>query len=281
MGALLTALLLFIGCSLLLTTGVRAGAGPYDPAAGWRRLALGKAARAQPSTGIRRMVSRILPVTSRRKTPDPWLMPLLVHQLAALLEAGRSSQIIWAEAARSHLQRQNRESAPASAARINDDGPDQLLTVLYAADRAAALGHSVAEVLRHHGAVVPSGRARARTRQRTTCRIWTDLAACWDVAELSGAPLSKLLGRYAVQLEAELDAEAARQSALAGPRATVKLLGWLPFLGLGLGLLMGVDPLAMLVGTPVGLAAFGVGIALMAAGRVWSNKMVAAAERPS
>lgn len=281
MGALLTALLLFIGCSLLLTAGIRAGAGPYDPPAGWHRLALGQAARARPSAGIRRTVSRILGGPKHRNAPDPWLMPLLVHQLAALLEAGRSSQIIWAEAARSHLQRENRESAAASVPRTNDDGPDQLLTVLYAADRAAALGHSVAEVLRHHGAAVPSGRAGVRMRQRTTCRIWADLAACWDVAELSGAPLSKLLGRYAVQLEAELDAEAARQSALAGPRATVKLLGWLPFFGLGLGLLMGVDPLAMLVGTPAGLAALGVGIALMTAGRIWSNKMVSAAERPS
>ncbi|GAB3522776.1 type II secretion system F family protein [Arthrobacter monumenti] len=281
MVALLTSLILFIGSSLLLRPGVRGGAGLYDLPAGRRRLAAGHAARARPATRIRQMVGHILPGTSRRDAPDPWLMPLLVHQLAALLEAGRSSQIIWAEAARSHVQRENRESAPAASARRNDEGPDQLLAVLYAADRAAALGHSVAEVLRHHGAARPSGRAGARMRQRTTCRIWTDLAACWDVAELSGAPLSKLLGRYAVQLEAELDAEAARQSALAGPRATVKLLGWLPFFGLGLGLLMGVDPLAMLVGTPIGLAALGVGTALMAAGRMWSNKMVAAAERPS
>ena len=89
-----------------------------------------------------------------------------------------------------------------------------------------------------------------------------------------------MLTRFAAQLEAEDDAEAARQTALAGPRATVRLLTWLPFLGLGLGLLLGVDPVEVLLGTPWGVAALAAGLALTAAGRIWSARLVRAAEGP-
>ena len=86
--------------------------------------------------------------------------------------------------------------------------------------------------------------------------------------------------RQAAQLEAEDDAEAARQTALAGPRATVRLLTWLPFLGLGLGLLLGVDPVEILMGNPWGVAALVAGLALTAAGRFWSVRLVRAAAEP-
>jgi tight adherence protein B len=103
------------------------------------------------------------------------------------------------------------------------------------------------------------------------------LAACFDIAAASGCPLADVLTRFAAQLEAEDDAEAARQTALAGPKATVALLTWLPLLGLGLGVCLGVDPLAMLLGTPFGMAALVAGIGLTIAGRVWSARLVRAA----
>ena len=109
-------------------------------------------------------------------------------------------------------------------------------------------------------------------------RVWLQLAACFDVAEASGCPLADVLTRFAAQLEAEDDAEAARQTALAGPRATVRLLTWLPFLGLGLGVLLGADPVAVLLGTPLGVAALAAGLALTAAGRIWSSRLVRTAE---
>lgn len=280
MGEVLITLLLVTGTWLLLSAG-RRGPTVRDPAgSGWQRVPAWARNRA-PGTALLRTLAGVLTRRGAPAAPDPWLMPLLVHQLAALLEAGRSPQVIWAEAARSHAQRTGPGAAEPPSAAVAGSDPDQLVTVLAAADRAAALGHSVAGVLRRYGSADPSGSARNKARQQTTCRIWTDLAACWDVAEMSGAPLSKLLSRYAIQLEAELDAEAARQSALAGPRATVKLLGWLPFFGLGLGLLMGVDPVAILLGTPVGLAALVIGGILIAAGRMWSNKLVTAAGRSS
>jgi tight adherence protein B len=110
--------------------------------------------------------------------------------------------------------------------------------------------------------------------------VWGQLAACFDIAEASGCPLADVLTRFAAQLEAEDDADAARQTALAGPRATVRLLGWLPLLGLGLGMLLGVDPVRILLGTPYGMAALATGVVLAAAGRIWSARLIRAAAGP-
>ena len=40
----------------------------------------------------------------------------------------------------------------------------------------------------------------------------------------------------------------------------MSLLTWLPVMGLGLGMALGVDPLAMLFGTPLGMAALAAGV---------------------
>lgn len=226
---------------------------------------------------VRRRPAAVQPTLrrKRRRKPDPWLLPMVVYQLAALLEAGRSPQVIWDEVCRAH-------SPPPRGRGGSDLGEAtelEVVQVLRAADRAAALGHSVAPVLRRYSRVPIPGLRGPRDAGQRHRRVWLELANCWDVAEISGAPLAKLLNRYAGSLETELDAEAARLSALAGPRATVTLLSWLPLFGLGLGMLMGVEPLAVLLGTPIGLGALVLGLALMILGRQWSRAMVAAAGR--
>ena len=132
------------------------------------------------------------------------------------------------------------------------------------------------------GTVVAVARRAVSVRAGRDLRVWGELAACFDTAEASGCPLADVLARFAAHLETEDDAEAARKSALAGPRATVRLLTWLPLSGLGLGLLLGVDPVATLLGNPWGLAALAAGVVLTAAGRLWSSRLVrAAAGTPS
>ena len=98
----------------------------------------------------------------------------------------------------------------------------------------------------------PSAAGARKLRSGRDRRVWGELAACFDTAEASGCPLADVLARFAAHLEAEDDAEAARQTALAGPRATVRLLTWLPLSGLGLGLLLGVDPVGDAAGNAVG-----------------------------
>lgn len=145
------------------------------------------------------------------------------------------------------------------------------LLVVAAAKGASSLGNSSAEAIRDIAARIYPRRGSSERR------VWMELAACLEVAETSGCPLADLLTRFAAQLEAEEDAEAARQTALAGPKATVKLLSWLPVFGLVLGMALGVDPLGILLDNVLGVATFAAGLILTVAGRVWSSRLVASA----
>ncbi|MET1088068.1 MAG: hypothetical protein ABWY04_13260 [Arthrobacter sp.] len=198
-------------------------------------------------------------------------MTLVVQQLAALLKGGRTPGRLWDElwlvyGAKSHTQ----SDGPAAWQQQAGGLTRGSIIVLAAARAAAATGAPVSQAIGRSLSV-------AFPRADRECRIWSQLAACFDIAEAGGCPLADVLTRFAAQLEVEDDADAARQTALAGPKATVRLLTWLPLMGLGLGMALGVDPLAILLGTPLGLAALAAGIALTVTGRVWSARLVAAA----
>src|SRR5690606_13925557 len=64
------------------------------------------------------------------------------------------------------------------------------------------------------------------------------VAACRLTHEL-GAPLADVLERCAHGITEAAQAQDARRVALAGPRSTARLLGWLPVAGLLLGTGMG------------------------------------------
>jgi tight adherence protein B len=85
-----------------------------------------------------------------------------------------------------------------------------------------------------------------------------------------------LLDRMAgsIQAEVELDREVAIE---AGPaRATARLMAVLPIFGLGLGLLLGVNPVAVLVGSGLGVACLVGGLALACCGVWWIERIVSA-----
>jgi tight adherence protein B len=203
-------------------------------------------------------------------------MTVVVQQLAALLKGGRTPSRLWDELWTLYAGEPSTEPHPVPGATLAPGS----LAMLAAARSAALRGAPVGVSIRNAGAAL-RGRAGATRREsdasRHESRIWAELAACFDIAEASGCPLADVLTRFAAQLDAEDDAEAARQTALAGPRATVRLLTWLPVLGLGLGMLLGVDPLATLLGTPFGLAALAAGTTLTVAGRTWSARLVRSA----
>ncbi|WP_461164633.1 type II secretion system F family protein [Arthrobacter sp. R4-81] len=217
-------------------------------------------------------------------------MTVVIQQLAALLKGGRTPSRLWDELATlypagsselttgrdpragrapragqvPHVGRAAREGAGQTTAEVSGSA----FQLVLAAARAASLrGSPVSDAIRSATTSAYPGSSRNR-------RIWGELAACSDIAEASGCPLADILTRFAAQLEAEDDADAARQTALAGPKATVKLLTWLPFLGLALGTALGVDPLKILLGTPYGIAALVAGILLTVAGRAWSARLV-------
>lgn len=125
-----------------------------------------------------------------------------------------------------------------------------------------------------------STRMRPHSRERLH-----DLQLSLRMSESAGAPLATSLERAAEHAEERIDALLGRQSALAAPRATGRILSWLPLLGLGLGVLMGSDPVGVLTGSILGALTGLLGLGLAFAGRRWTAALVHRAEvesaRPS
>lgn len=118
-----------------------------------------------------------------------------------------------------------------------------------------------------------STRMRPHSRERLH-----DLQVSLRMSESAGAPLATSLERAAEHAEERIDALLGRQSALAAPRATGRILSWLPLLGLGLGVLMGSDPVGVLTGSVLGALTGLLGLGLAFAGRRWTAALVHRAE---
>lgn len=116
-----------------------------------------------------------------------------------------------------------------------------------------------------------------RMRPHSHERLY-DLQLSLRMSESAGAPLATSLERAAEHAEERIDALLGRQSALAAPRATGRILSWLPLLGLGLGVLMGSDPVGVLTGSILGALTGLFGLGLAFAGRRWTAALVHRAE---
>ncbi len=261
MTGLVVAVLLAAACLALVLPGkARTGSGSPPPRTGFAEPGYGTLPTKQiHSTGGGRW-RRLLAgsASGRPRAVDLHELPLFVHQLGGLLRAGRPPHALWTDLENVYADGGTPFSRDA-------------LPVLAMARRAAALGLSVPNALREAAA---DGRVSKVEGASEVRRLWADLAGCLDVAERSGAPLSGILEHYASQLDAELDAVSARETALAGPRATVVLLAWLPSVGLVLGFALGADPLHTLTASTLGRLALAAGVLLMVAARVWSGRLV-------
>lgn len=182
----------------------------------------------------------------------PLDVAVVAGDLAVLLRAGLGPGAAW-------------------TALLDDARPVGLRPVLVAAAQAAADGDDVSVALTA-AADDPRLDPRAATALRT-------LAATWQVSRRTGAPAADVLQRCARSLRAEADAEDARSAALAAPRATARVLTVLPFAGLGLGVLVGVDPVGVLLGSAAGRVSAAVGAGCTLAGWWWTSRLLAAARR--
>lgn len=101
---------------------------------------------------------------------------------------------------------------------------------------------------------------------------WRVLAAAWALAQQSGAPVALMLERIADAL-VELERLRERRSVLlAGPRATIRLVGALPIVALLMGALLGFDPLAVLLSL-AGAVIATVGGVLLLLGVYWAKTL--------
>jgi tight adherence protein B len=104
-------------------------------------------------------------------------------------------------------------------------------------------------------------------------------ASGWAMAERFGAPVVDVLDGLVVALRDSARTAAAIDTALAAPRATATLLALLPFGGVLLGESVGVHPVAVLIGTPIGRADLVLGLLATWCGRVWMRRLVRGVER--
>ncbi|NYD22223.1 type II secretion system F family protein [Kineococcus aurantiacus] len=103
--------------------------------------------------------------------------------------------------------------------------------------------------------------------------------AVWRLVTATGAPAAEALDACAAGVRADAAARAAVRTALAGARVSARTVSLLPLLGLVLGAALGAPPWTALAGSAAGRACAVAGTALLLAGRWWSGRLVAAAER--
>lgn len=127
------------------------------------------------------------------------------------------------------------------------------------------------------GGDVPDGLRADAAAQREP--LWLAIAACWEVAETSGAGLADAVDRLVVSARASEEIRTQLAGHLAAPRATARLLATLPIIGLLMGMGLGADPLGWLLGHPIGRLMLTAGLVLMGLGTLWTGRIAARVER--
>lgn len=149
--------------------------------------------------------------------------------------------------------------AQASAAAVGDR---EVASILHTARSHVRLGGDVTAVLRADGD-----------------RVAADLASAWQLATRHGVVLVEVVDGLRADVGARRERAVRVDATLAGPRATAVILTALPALGVLLGSGFGADPVAVLVGGPVGGVLCLVGAGFLSAGLTWTDRIVDGASR--
>ena len=96
-----------------------------------------------------------------------------------------------------------------------------------------------------------------------------DLARAWQVSSRSGAPMSAVLEHVAEGLADDQSLRAVVAGELSAPRATGKVMAVLPGCGVGLGYLLGGEPIGWLLAGPLGWGCLLGGVVLACLGVLW------------
>lgn len=103
---------------------------------------------------------------------------------------------------------------------------------------------------------------------------WERLSVCWRLAEAHGLAIATLM-RTAHRDITERERFASQVLAgMAGARATAAVLAGLPVLGIGLGHLIGAEPLSFLMSDGAGGWLLVIGVTLSCCGLLWSDRIV-------
>lgn len=148
--------------------------------------------------------------------------------------------------------------------------------------RLAAADASVLAVayrVQGSGGDVPA--ALLEQAERPGCGGLRDLARAWQVGTRTGAPMADLLDQVANAQRGDQSVERTVAAELAGPRATARVMAALPLCGIGLGYLLGGDPVGFLVSGPLGWGCLVGGTVLAACGVLWIEWLARQVGRPT
>ena len=184
-----------------------------------------------------------IPRFGPRKTQPPTDPVAAIRTLAALHQAGLSLPSLWAELAR-------------------DPRHGQIPLAMTTAIAEGTNAHDALQLLTTDGD--PS---------------WRALGACWAIARVSGSPLGPALEALAEALTDISRTQRQITAALAGPKATMRLVMALPVIGIIGGELGGQSSLGFLLGTGLGASVFALGAAMML-GAWWWLRLLAERAKP-
>jgi len=187
--------------------------------------------------------------------------------LTLLVLAGTVAGLVRQRRQARRQRRRSAEVAEACAALAAQLRVGQAPSVALA---AAARDHPVLREARDAqdlgGEVVRVWRIQA---QQAGCAGLLDLARAWQVSSRTGAPMSAALEQVAAALVAEQDLRAVVAGELSAPRATGKVMAVLPACGVGLGYLLGGEPIGWLLAGPLGWGCLLTGVVLACLGVLW------------
>ncbi|BCI55540.1 hypothetical protein NIIDNTM18_48180 [Mycolicibacterium litorale] len=124
------------------------------------------------------------------------------------------------------------------------------------------------------GADVAAG-LRDTARASDLSPQWERIAVCWQLAQAHGLSIAALM-QTAQRDIAERQRFSSRVNAgMAGARTTATVLAALPVLGIGLGQLIGADPVRFLFSGGAGGWLLVIGVTLSCVGLLWSDRITA------
>ncbi|WP_046314784.1 membrane protein [Mycobacterium sp. UM_Kg1] len=106
---------------------------------------------------------------------------------------------------------------------------------------------------------------------------WERLAAYWQLGEQHGLAIAALMQAAQRDITARHRFSARAEAGMAGARASAALLAGLPVLGVALGQLIGARPIGFLLGAGGGGMLTLIGMSLVCAGLLWSDRITAGA----
>jgi tight adherence protein B len=122
------------------------------------------------------------------------------------------------------------------------------------------------------GADVAEG-MRSVARRSPLPAHWERLAVYWQLAQTHGLAIAALMQTAQRDIVERERFSARVEAGMAGARTTATVLAGLPVLGIGLGQLIGADPVGFLLSGGVGGWLLVIGVALACVGLIWSDRI--------